>query len=134
TGLLQCSMTNTAYMYIMSYMFRAIILLIILLIILFCMIYKLLIFYKLICVIFFITLFFFFFFQAEDGIRDRNVTGVQTCALPISCGGVNGDGIVNIGDALVVAQFDVGLRPCSQLEHPEVCDVNRDGACNIGDA
>src|SRR5699024_11225358 len=28
-------------------------------------------------------LFFLFFFQAEDGIRDRNVTGVQTCALPI---------------------------------------------------
>ena len=26
---------------------------------------------------------FFFFFQAEDGIRDRLVTGVQTCALPI---------------------------------------------------
>src|SRR5207249_5921582 len=32
------------------------------------------------CVISFII----FFFQAEDGIRDRNVTGVQTCALPIS--------------------------------------------------
>src|SRR5207249_6867600 len=29
-------------------------------------------------------LFIFFFFQAEDGIRDRNVTGVLTCALPIS--------------------------------------------------
>src|SRR5258708_6073571 len=29
-------------------------------------------------------LFFFFFFQAEDGIRDDLVTGVQTCALPIS--------------------------------------------------
>src|SRR6266851_1160236 len=28
----------------------------------------------------------FFFFQAEDGIRDRDVTGVQTCALPISEG------------------------------------------------
>src|SRR5437762_910417 len=28
--------------------------------------------------------FFFFFFQAEDGIRDTSVTGVQTCALPIS--------------------------------------------------
>src|SRR2546426_7860112 len=29
---------------------------------------------------------FFFFFQAEDGIRDYKVTGVQTCALPIlSC-------------------------------------------------
>src|SRR5437016_9353435 len=32
------------------------------------------------CVVFF----FFFFFQAEDGIRDWSVTGVQTCALPIS--------------------------------------------------
>src|SRR5688572_31799993 len=27
--------------------------------------------------------FFYFFFQAEDGIRDLTVTGVQTCALPI---------------------------------------------------
>src|SRR5258708_21444212 len=32
----------------------------------------------------FIFVFFFFFFQAEDGIRDDLVTGVQTCALPIS--------------------------------------------------
>src|SRR5439155_8667567 len=30
------------------------------------------------------SFFFFFFFQAEDGIRDGHVTGVQTCALPIS--------------------------------------------------
>src|SRR5256885_12981040 len=29
-------------------------------------------------------LYVFFFFQAEDGIRDYKVTGVQTCALPIS--------------------------------------------------
>src|SRR5699024_3055476 len=29
------------------------------------------------------------FFQAEDGIRDRNVTGVQTCALPISTWALN---------------------------------------------
>src|SRR2546427_8627742 len=29
----------------------------------------------------------FFFFQAEDGIRDLTVTGVQTCALPISMPG-----------------------------------------------
>src|SRR3989441_5551293 len=35
--------------------------------------------YKISCVV----LFFFFFFQAEDGIRDKLVTGVQTCALPI---------------------------------------------------
>src|SRR5437016_11816423 len=33
--------------------------------------------------IFFVFFFFFFFFQAEDGIRDWSVTGVQTCALPI---------------------------------------------------
>src|SRR5438094_2706151 len=31
----------------------------------------------------FFCVMFFFFFQAEDGIRDRTVTGVQTCALPI---------------------------------------------------
>src|SRR3712207_1142535 len=30
-----------------------------------------------------IVVFIFFFFQAEDGIRDIGVTGVQTCALPI---------------------------------------------------
>src|SRR5699024_7406899 len=34
---------------------------------------------------------FFFFFQAEDGIRDRNVTGVQTCALPIYFRTTDGD-------------------------------------------
>src|ERR1039457_5526762 len=32
--------------------------------------------------------FFFFFLQAEDGIRDYKVTGVQTCALPISRGNI----------------------------------------------
>src|SRR5206468_8997518 len=32
---------------------------------------------------YYVILFFFFFFQAEDGIRDLIVTGVQTCALPI---------------------------------------------------
>src|SRR5829696_499419 len=41
-----------------------------------------------ICVFFFLKrvyfCFFFFFFQAEDGIRDWSVTGVQTCALPIA--------------------------------------------------
>src|SRR5207245_8673521 len=34
-------------------------------------------------VVFIKVFFFFFFFQAEDGIRDATVTGVQTCALPI---------------------------------------------------
>src|SRR5205085_3481443 len=35
-------------------------------------------------IIYIYFVFFFFFFQAEDGIRDLTVTGVQTCALPIS--------------------------------------------------
>ena len=34
-------------------------------------------------VIFVVVVFIIFFFQAEDGIRDVAVTGVQTCALPI---------------------------------------------------
>ena len=41
-------------------------------------------FLLLLFVFFFFFLFVvFFFFQAEDGIRDWSVTGVQTCALPI---------------------------------------------------
>src|SRR5699024_11315204 len=40
---------------------------------------------------------FVFFFQAEDGIRDRNVTGVQTCALPISLGALVG-GVAEAAD------------------------------------
>src|SRR5882672_6204505 len=44
----------------------------------------------------------FFFFQAEDGIRDHCVTGVQTCALPISCpictsSGCGAGGVIGIG-------------------------------------
>src|SRR6476660_4544516 len=39
---------------------------------------------------------FFFFFQAEDGIRDDLVTGVQTCALPISEGTVVAPGWVDV--------------------------------------
>src|SRR2546430_16216735 len=40
----------------------------------------------------------FFFFQAEDGIRDLTVTGVQTCALPISSSaGCDGGGVSVLG-------------------------------------
>src|SRR5690606_40643975 len=38
-----------------------------------------------------------FFFQAEDGIRDFHVTGVQTCALPISTGRRRPADIVMLG-------------------------------------
>jgi len=59
--------------------------------------------------------------------------GADHCA---TCGDVNGDGAINIGDALVVAQFDVGIRQCGSgmFVYPAACDINRDGACNIGDA
>src|SRR5690348_17719790 len=53
--------------------------------------YSFILFYFFFCSFFFfffffcflVFWFFFFFFQAEDGIRDGRVTGVQTCALPI---------------------------------------------------
>src|SRR5215208_2247325 len=51
--------------------------------------------------------FLFFFFQAEDGIRDGHVTGVQTCALPISA-----DGQPLYRDALARA---IGGRPELEL-------------------
>src|SRR5258708_29781524 len=54
----------------------------------------------------------FFFFQAEDGIRDDLVTGVQTCALPIS-------GFVQ--RAPLARKLDrtlIRLRPAVGEEHP----------------
>src|SRR5207245_6085199 len=60
----------------------------------------------------------FFFFQAEDGIRDATVTGVQTCALPISIGwlGVFLTGSVTSSAALFgklqqVSATQTGLNP-----------------------
>src|SRR5688500_20131149 len=44
-----------------------------------------------------------FFFQAEDGIRDYKVTGVQTCALPISCRSRAGKRSANSGGCGMVA-------------------------------
>src|SRR5256885_11374384 len=48
----------------------------------------------------------FFFFQAEDGIRDYKVTGVQTCALPISMLGV----AASLGVTLLTVGVGVYLR------------------------
>src|SRR2546428_6404767 len=47
----------------------------------------------------------FFFFQAEDGIRDLIVTGVQTCALPIST-----SEFLQLGDALLQKLAGGGVR------------------------
>src|SRR5690606_40400238 len=51
-----------------------------------------------------------FFFQAEDGIRDFHVTGVQTCALPILAAAVAGAHVAPLADlvdrSLVVRRGD----------------------------
>src|SRR2546427_9289767 len=59
---------------------------------------------------------FFFFFQAEDGIRYLTVTGVQTCALPISSGrmrGMSDDAYglpVSTADPEALALYDRAVR------------------------
>src|SRR5690606_40399430 len=59
---------------------------------------------------------FLFFFQAEDGIRDFHVTGVQTCALPIYAidgpqRAVFAGPFVPDGDAAFLQPFDVVVAP-----------------------
>src|SRR5256885_9408254 len=58
-----------------------------------------------------------FFFQAEDGIRDYKVTGVQTCALPISVVGLM---IPEIRRSSVV--FPEPLRPTRPTASPGSTD------------
>src|SRR5271163_5078936 len=60
---------------------------------------------------------FFFFFQAEDGIRDLIVTGVQTCALPI-CGS---------GGAIAIATANRVIM----LEHAIYSVISPEGAASI---
>src|SRR5690349_15478597 len=48
-----------------------------------------------------------FFFPAEDGIRDLYVTGVQTCALPISVSNTNAGNSLNLRFA-----FPISVAPC----------------------
>src|SRR3989440_915405 len=57
-----------------------------------------------------ILIFFFFFFQAEDGIRDLIVTGVQTCALPIYSSGLGNRRVT----AILVVDDGSGDRSCRQ--------------------
>src|SRR2546430_16812147 len=53
----------------------------------------------------------FFFFQAEDGIRDLTVTGVQTCALPISEGYLIDDGVALGMRRLAIIDLLTGEQP-----------------------
>src|SRR5207253_5821662 len=49
-----------------------------------------------------VSLLFFFFFQAEDGIRDGHVTGVQTCALPIFFKSLKANRLLRPGDTIAL--------------------------------
>src|SRR2546429_6990728 len=60
---------------------------------------------------------FFFFFQAEDGIRDVAVTGVQTCALPIY--------FTNLQRQVTFGTSDVG-KPKSQAARARLSNLNPD--------
>src|SRR5207247_7751309 len=79
--------------------------------------------YYIICVKFCLSVFLlgcFFFFQAEDGIRDPLVTGVQTCALPISAFAVSTDYALQ----KIVVGFKVPDSPGSSTVVPVRLDVN----------
>src|ERR1039457_7330169 len=65
---------------------------------------------------------FFFFFQAEDGIRDYKVTGVQTCALPI-CHRVHRDGTGSVSSSYG------GDRILCMGRQPSDCRDNVEGNC-----
>src|SRR5690606_21226290 len=65
-----------------------------------------------------------FFFQAEDGIRDFHVTGVQTCALPISGGGGHEH----------VLRHDAGLGQALTQPGGLTSAVQREGAAVVAEA
>src|SRR5437879_8726688 len=70
-------------------------------------------------------IFFFFFFQAEDGIRDTSVTGVQTCALPICFSSIQSE-IIFIMARIYSTQYVpcasslVGFDPHQAVGEPRV--------------
>src|SRR5699024_951878 len=72
---------------------------------------------------------FFFFFQAEDGIRDRNVTGVQTCALPISTPGMV---VATQHTSAVADKAQHGIMEFLLINHPLDCPVcDKGGECPL---
>src|ERR671926_603299 len=63
----------------------------------------------------------FFFFQAEDGIRDHCVTGVQTCALPIS----------SAQSVRLVVTLPAGLTSFLKGTNGDLCQLTT-GVANVG--
>src|SRR5438552_14854771 len=78
------------------------------------------VFFFLVCFIF-CCFFFFFFFQAEDGIRDDLVTGVQTCALPISLWAELHTAVLSRTTIETIARFADVLIEHSFCERSNLC-------------
>src|SRR5690606_5255616 len=66
----------------------------------------------------------YFFFQAEDGIRDFHVTGVQTCALPISA-------LLTVGKAGL--PWHEGVDPMEAYDPYDVVVAGKDGDAYLVD-
>src|SRR5256885_3528193 len=60
----------------------------------------------------------FFFFQAEDGIRDYKVTGVQTCALPISMNEKHVAPIGILSPEITLGSYDLAHVPDQRIGVP----------------
>src|SRR5690348_18083644 len=83
--------------------------------------------------ILFFFFFFFFFFQAEDGIRDGRVTGVQTCALPILIAAAL-TAIAGSSDVLDRAFVTYSNAAKTELVGVPAALINEHGAVKIGRA
>src|SRR5690606_40311926 len=70
-----------------------------------------------------LKLFSTFFFQAEDGIRDFHVTGVQTCALPISTGDEFENGGIDLWSLRFDQIEDVGGQSTPPMMHDPDCGI-----------
>src|SRR6266576_5568251 len=84
----------------------------------------------------FIQYLFFFFFQAEDGIRDLYVTGVQTCALPISCRRRRPLGQSRFGYSVgrLALELPRGYRAWFSARHPRTDVLARGGVAEFARA
>src|SRR3954465_7207128 len=65
---------------------------------------------------------FFFFFQAEDGIRDYRVTGVQTCALPIC---------TRLNSSHTIISYDWSSDVCRSEEHTSELQSHDNIVCRL---
>src|ERR1041385_8984566 len=77
-----------------------------------------------------VSVWWFFFFQAEDGIRDVAVTGVQTCALPIC---IRGHPVPESRRQGWRAGFDDRMEPLAQgaIRFPHRGDLREHGAFRV---